>query len=56
MDLPNLKLTKKLKTHSKVVRIAVVAIGLHLAFNIIGAAVMVTKYSCYSVTRVPGLA
>ena len=52
MDLPNLKLTKKLKTHSKVVHIAVVSSC--ILFSILGPIVTLAKYS-YVVTRAPGL-
>ena len=53
MDLPNLKLTKNLKTHSKVVHIAVVFSCILL--STLGPIVTLAKYS-YIVTRVPGLA
>ena len=53
MDLPNLKFTKKLKTHSKVVHIAVVSSCILL--STLGPIVALAKYP-YVVTRVPGLA
>ena len=53
VDLPNLKLTKKLKTHSKVVHIVVVSSCILL--SIMGPIVTLANYS-YVVTRVPGLA
>ena len=53
MDLPNFKLTKKLKTHSKVVHIAVVFSCILL--STLGPIVTLAKYS-YVVTRAPGLA
>ena len=53
VDLPNLKLTKKLKTHSKVVHIAVVSSCILL--STMGPIVTLAKYS-YVTTRVPELA
>ena len=53
MDLPHLKLTKKLKTHSKVVHIAVLPTCILL--SMLGPIITLAKYK-YIVTRVPGLA
>ena len=52
VDLPNVTFTKKLKTHSKVVHIAVVSACILL--SIIGPIVALAKYS-YVVIRVPAL-
>ena len=52
VDLPNVAFTKKLKTHSKVVHIAVVSACILL--SIIGPIVALAKYS-YVVVRVPAL-
>ena len=53
MDLPNLTFTKKLKTHSKVVHIAVISTCTVL--SILGPIVTLAKYK-YVVIRVPALA
>ena len=52
MDLPNLTFTKKLRTHSKVVHIAVVSTCILL--SILGPIVTLAKYK-YVVIRVPAL-
>ena len=52
VDLPNLTFTKKLKTHSKVVHIAVVSTCILL--SIVGPIVALAKYS-YVLSRVPAL-